>query len=142
MTTEKQTQANVMETDQSSYAVTIDVSGHTLIGDEPESAGGKNLGPAPYDLLLAALGECTCMTIRWYAKQKDWPLQRVEVALTHEKQKRDGQPTKVDVFTKKIKIYGPELSAEQRVKLLEVAAKCPIQRTLESTPQIGSEHAA
>lgn len=140
MTEEKITQAHIKETGQSAFAVTIDVSGHTLTGDEPGAEGGKNLGPAPYDLLLAALGECTSMTIRWYAKQKNWPLDKVEVALTHQKQKIDGQPFKVDVFTKTITLHGPQLDATQRTKLFEIADKCPVQRTLESTPQIRTEH--
>lgn len=95
-------------------------------GDEPVEAGGANLGPAPYDLLLAALGECTAMTVRWYAKQKDWPLEKVEVKISHQK------IDKVDNFEKEVILHGSNLSDEQRKKLIEVAAKCPVQRTLES----------
>ena len=134
------TKAHVAETGQSAYAVTINVSGHTLTGDEPEDSGGKNLGPSPYDVLLAALGECTSMTIRWYARQKNWPLEKVEVALTHQKQKVDEQPGFTDIFTKTITLHGPQLDATQRAKLFEVAAKCPVQRTLEGTPKIRTEH--
>jgi putative redox protein len=97
-----------------------------LKGDEPVEAGGANLGPAPYDLLLAALGECTAMTVRWYAKQKDWPLEKVEVKISHQK------IDKVDNFEKEVILHGSNLSDEQRKKLIEVAAKCPVQRTLES----------
>jgi putative redox protein len=79
----KTTTAHIVETGDSVFAVSIDVSGHQLIGDEPADQGGANLGPAPYDLLLAALGECTAMTVRWYARQQNWPLERVEVTLTH-----------------------------------------------------------
>ncbi len=140
--------ATVSENGQSTYAVDIAVSGHTLTGDEPESFGGKNLGPAPYDYLLAALGECTAMTVRWYAVQQKWPLEHVAVTLSHRKDKRDtldaetlsrlptpGQtgdrPTPmVDLFEKSITITGAGLTAEQKQKLHDVAAKCPIQRTL------------
>jgi putative redox protein len=115
----------VAETGESTYAVSIDVNGHTLKGDEPKSFGGRNLGPAPYDLLLAALGECTAMTIRWYALQKKWPLDKVEVKLMHQK------IDKVDTFEKHITVYGDQLTEEQRKKLVEIAAKCPTQRTLE-----------
>ena len=122
--------ATIAETGESTFAVDIAVSGHRLKGDEPESAGGKNLGPAPYDLLLAALGECTAMTVRWYAQQQKWPLEKVSVTLTHHKE------IKQDVFTKEIEIVGEALSEEQREKLIDVAAKCPVQRTLEGTPRI------
>ena len=135
----KITQAHVAETGESAFAVTISVSGHVLKGDETEGAGGKNLGPAPYDLLLAALGECTAMTVRWVARQKNWPLEKVEVALTHRKEKREGQKFPVDVFTKKITLHAPELSEEQRARLIDAAAKCPVQRTLEGTPEIRTE---
>jgi len=80
--------AHVEENGQSPYAVTIQVSGHELHGDEPVSFGGGNSGPAPYDMLLASLGECTSMTVRWYAKQQNWPLEKVEVNLTHFKENR------------------------------------------------------
>jgi putative redox protein len=118
--------AHVEETGESAYAVSITVSGHTLKGDEPLSFGGGNLGPAPYDLLLAALGECTAMTVRWYAIQQKWPLEKVEVKLSHQK------IDKVDTFEKQVIVHGDALTDEQRKKLVDVAAKCPVQRTLES----------
>lgn len=126
MSDKKAINAEVKETGESPYAVTITVSGHVIKGDEPESSGGGNLGPAPYDLLLAALGECTAMTVRWYALKHDWPLEKVEVSLTYRK------VDKVDTFEKKVMVYGDRLSAEQHKKLVDVAAKCPVQRTLES----------
>jgi putative redox protein len=118
--------ALVEETGESAYAITISVSGHTLKGDEPISFGGGNLGPAPYDMLLAALGECTAMTVRWYALQQKWPLEKVEVKLTHQK------IDKVDTFEKQVIVHGDKLTPEQRKKLVDIAAKCPVQRTLES----------
>ena len=128
--------AHIAETGKSAFAVSIEVSGHHLTGDEPVSEGGDDLGPAPYDFLLAALGECTAMTVRWYARQQNWPLERVEVTLTHAKGGIDGKSSKIDHFTKTIRVFGSELSDEQREKLIAVAARCPVQRTLEGTPVI------
>ena len=128
--------AQISENGKSAYSVDINVSGHVLTGDEPVSFGGGNLGPAPYDLLLAALGECTAMTIRWFARQRDWPLERVEVKMTHQKGEIEGRPGKTDIFTKTITLHGPELTEDQHRKLIDVAAKCPVQRTLEGTPVI------
>lgn len=130
MTEENLRRAYVTETGKSAFAVDISVSNFNLKGDEPVSAGGGGLAPAPYDLLLAALGECTAMTVRWYALQQKWPLDKVDVALTHHK---DGR---TDVFSKKITLHGAALSDEQRDKLIDVAHKCPVQRTLEGAPQI------
>jgi len=127
MTEEKTIYAHVIENGESAYAVDIDVSGHRIKGDEPVEAGGADLGPAPYDTLLAALGECTAMTVRWYARQKGLPLEKVEVKLSH----RKGEGKK-DFFTKEIILHGNSLTEEQRRKLIEIAAKCPVQRTLES----------
>ncbi len=124
--------ATVEETKDSLYSVKILVNNHQLIGDEPEDYGSKNLGPAPYDFLLAALGECATMTVRWLAIQKNWPLEKVEVHLTHEKK------DKIDFFTKKIIIHGEKLTSEQRQKLQEVAVKCPVHKTLMSEVVIES----
>ena len=130
MSEDKVITAHITETGQSAYAVAIEVNGHSLKGDEPESFGGGNTGPAPYDFLLASLGECTAMTVRWYAIQQKWPLEKVEVTLTHQK------VGKVDKFEKTITVHGDKLTGEQRQKLIEIAAKCPVQRTLEGKVEI------
>lgn len=130
MSSEKITTAHIVETGESDFAVSIDVSGHNIKGDEPQDAGGRDLGPAPYDLLTAALGECTAMTVRWYALREKWPLEKVEVKLTFKK------VDKVGVFEKQVIVHGDKLSDEQRQKLVEVAAKCPVQRTLEGKVEI------
>lgn len=127
---EKETTAHIAENGKSAFAVTIDVSGFKIEGDEPVDMGGGDFGPAPYDLLTAALGECTAMTVRWYARQQSWPLDKVSVKMTHHKEGR------IDIFSKTITIEGPQLSHEQHKKLIEIAAKCPVQRTLEGTPVI------
>ena len=126
MTTDTKTNAYIEETGESAYAVNITVSGHALKVDQPVAGGGENLGPSPYGMLLAALGECMAMTVRWYSIQQEWPLQKVEVTLTHEK------VDEMDVFEKTIIIHGVQLTDNQRQKLMDVSAKCLVQRTLES----------
>ncbi|MBC3918931.1 OsmC family protein [Undibacterium sp. CY18W] len=127
---DKTISAHVIETGESNFAVDIAVSGHHIKGDEPLDVEGGNLGPAPYDLLTAALGECTAMTVRWYARQHAWPLDRVEVNLTHHKEGVQ------DIFTKEVILHGAELTEEQRTRLIAIAGKCPVHKTITSSPTI------
>ena len=119
----------------------INVSGHSIIADEPESVGGSNTGPTPYGLLLASLGACTSMTMRMYANLKKIPLEKVSVSLTHAKIYADdcedceSKSTKVDEITRTISMSG-NLSDEQRQKLLEIADKCPIHKTLHAEVKV------
>jgi putative redox protein len=119
------------------FAQEIQVGSHRLTADEPIESGGTNRGPSPYDLLLAALGSCTSMTISLYARRKHWPLEEVTVFLSHSKiyaadcaecETREG---KIDRIEREIQLGGA-LTAEQRSKLLEIADKCPVHRTLTS----------
>lgn len=126
----------VSETGESPFAVRIETGGHSLIGDETPAVGGADLGPAPFQLLTAALGECTAMTVRWYARQQNWPLEHVSVDITHEKITVEGSRRPVDSFRKTITLKGDALTDEQRKRLLDVASKCPVQRSLEGTPSI------
>lgn len=121
--------ARVEETHISEFSVAIEVNGHRLSGDEPVAKGGLNLAPSPYDYLTTALGECTAMTVRWYAKQKGWPLNHVAVELTHEKV-AGHESGKADIFRKSVTLTGDQLTEEQRQKLLDIAAKCPVHKTL------------
>jgi putative redox protein len=128
--------ASLKENGESPYACTIEVSGHALKGDEPVSMGGGDSGPAPYDLLAAALGECTLITVRMYAEEKNWPLEEVEVLVEFHKERIEGRPYPVDTYEKKVVLYGPDLTEEQREKLLEISAKSPVHRSLENAPII------
>lgn len=118
------------------YQQTVASGRHTLIADEPVAAGGADAGPAPFDFLLAALGACTSMTLRMYAERKGLALTRVSVALTHQQIDVEGQG-RVDRIERIITLDG-ELNPEQRQRLLEIANKCPVYRTLQSDIQIDS----
>lgn len=127
--------AFVRETRESLYSVEIDVDGHILKGDEPVADGGGNLGPNPHEMLLASLGECTAITVRWYAARNNIPLEAVDVTLTYRRDKIEGRTGPADIFTKAVHLAGP-LTAEQRAKLIDAAGKCPIHRLLQSGPVI------
>ncbi len=130
------TLAKIADAQGSPLAVAIDVSGHHIFGDEPVSKGGANLGPSPYDLLTASLGACTAITVRWYAQQKAWPLEHVEVEVEHSKIRLAGSEDVVDQFLKTVTLVGPGLTLEQRAKLLDVAQKCPVHKTLAGQSRI------
>ena len=128
--------ATAAETGESAYAVRLTMGPHEITGDEAVEVGGGGLGPAPFELLAAALAECTAMTVRWYARQQNLPVERVEVSVDYAKKVLAGATAPVDVFEKTIAIHGAQLTDEQRTRLLNVAAKCPVQRTLEGVPTI------
>ncbi len=123
------------------FRTELRAAGHTLLADEPESVGGENAGPSPYDLLAAALGACTVMTLRMYADQKQWPLEEVAARITHRKIHAadcadcETQAGKVDEFQRELSLRGV-LDATQRERLLEIANRCPVHRTLESEIKI------
>jgi putative redox protein len=131
----------VARTEASGFRTEILANGHPLVADEPISVGGSNTGPSPYELLSAALGACTSMTLRMYADRKGWPLEAAEVRLEHEKihcldcaQAAQGQP-KIDHISRELVLEGP-LDQDQRRRLLEIADRCPVHRTLHSEIQI------
>jgi putative redox protein len=127
----------VSENGRGPYQQTVYTGKHTLIADEPPALGGEDAGPEPMDFLLAGLGACTSITLRMYAERKDWPLTGVSVALTHDRLELDGGRGTVDCIARVITLEG-ELSAEQRQRLLAIANKCPMHRTLQSNTRIDS----
>ena len=134
-------QVVVQETRNSKFQQEITVGSHRLVADEPIAAGGEDTGPGPYDFLLAGLGACTSMTMRLYADRKSLPLDRVTVTLKHSRihamdceecETREGMLDQIDRI---ISMEGT-LDAEQRSKLMEIADKCPVHRTLTSEIRI------
>lgn len=131
----------VAETGGGRYQNRVTSGAHSLLADEPEAVGGNGSGPGPYDLLAAALGACTSMTLRMYAERKGWAMAPVSVRLTHEKihasqcaecETREGKIDRIE----RVITLDPALDAEQRQRLLEIADKCPVHRTLHSENQI------
>ncbi|WP_421763987.1 alpha/beta fold hydrolase [Ekhidna sp.] len=126
------------------YTTEIISGRHQLIADEPPSVGGDDYGPTPYGYLLSGLGACTAMTLRMYADHKGIDLKEVEVKLTHDKvHKQDGENSesskgKIDQIKRKIKLTG-DLTDEQRKRLIEIADRCPVHKTLEGKPEILTE---
>ncbi|MGA9768911.1 MAG: OsmC family protein [Blastocatellia bacterium] len=129
--------ADVIVSSDGLFKQQIAAGRHKLIADEPVEAGGTDAGPDPYSLLLAALGACTSMTLQLYARKKGWPLEKVEVSLSHSRiyakdceecKETEGKIERIERF---ISLTGP-LTEEQRARLLEIAQKCPVHKTLTS----------
>jgi putative redox protein len=134
-------QITVSESKKGKLSQEIKVGTHVLEGDEPIANGGNDIGPSPYDFLLAALGTCTSMTVRMYANFKKIPLDSISVKLNYEKIHAkdcvdcDSPNARIDHIDRKIELRG-NLTDEQRAKLLEIANKCPVHRTLTSKIEI------
>jgi len=117
---------------------------HHWISDEPARVGGNNAGPDPYEHLLASVGTCTAMTLRMYASRKKWPLENAEVQLKHGREHLtdcetcDENPTQLDVITRQIKLHG-DLNDEQRTRLMQIADRCPVHKTLTGQLEIRTE---
>jgi putative redox protein len=127
----------VVRGDADSFRQEITLGKHSLVADEPVSAGGSDAGPDPYDYLLASLGVCTSMTVGLYARRKQFPLENITVSLSHSRiyaidceecETKEGMLDRIDV---EIELTG-SLSEAQHTKLMEIAAKCPVHRTLTS----------
>ncbi len=138
LTTEKQV---ITSTGSNGYLTDIQIGPHHLLADEPESVGGSNLGPTPYGYLSASLGSCTGMTLRMYADRKKWELEDVIVHISHSKEHArdcedcEGPQSKIDVFDREIEIIG-NLDEQQIRRLMEIADKCPVHRTLHGKVEV------
>jgi uncharacterized OsmC-like protein len=127
----------VVRGDARSFKQEIVAGGRQLVADEPASAGGGDAGPDPYDYLLTSLGVCTSMTVGFYARRNQLPLENITVSLWHSRihardceecETKEGMLDRIEV---EIELTG-SLTAEQHAKLMEIAAKCPVHRTLTS----------
>lgn len=121
----------VSETGLGKFQAKVRTPGGEFTVDEPVEAGGLGSGPNPYDLLSAALGACTTMTIRLYAERKGWPVDSVIVRVVHHRDAPDGK----DRFAREIVLEG-QLTPEQRRRLLEIAEHCPVHQTLERGSEV------
>jgi len=127
----------VARTESTGYRTEILANGHALVADEPVAVGGTNTGPSPYELLSAALGACTTMTLRMYADRKEWPLEDVEARVRHSKVHcvdcgDTSKPnSRIDTFSREL-VFDGALDDEQKQRLLEIADRCPVHRTLHS----------
>ena len=131
----------VSETRNSKFQNTVSIGPHRLLADEPVAAGGEDTGPGPYDFLLTALGACKSMTMRLYADRKSFPLERATVTLSHSKihaqdcaecETTEGMLDQIEVL---IDLEGP-LDTDQYKRIVEIADKCPVHRTLTSEIRI------
>ena len=130
-------EARVVVTTGEGLRTEVSAGGHALVADEPENLGGTDEGPNPYDLLLAALGGCTAMTLRMYADRKGWPLESVTVRLSQDRihakdcEECETVEGRIDRIQREIELGGP-LEEKQRRRLVEVADMCPVHRTLKA----------
>ncbi len=134
----------LVRTGHGKFGTEVHTASHSFVADEPTSYGGDDTGPTPYDLLNAALGTCTAMTMKMYADRKNWPLEGSSVQVTHERNhhedcdhcEEEGEGAQVQALNVEIALHGDELSDDQRARILEIAHKCPVHRTLKGNLHI------
>ena len=132
MSTPKQVQVKI---GHNGYTTEITVGKHNLLADEPKEVGGNDLGPNPYSLLLSSLGSCTALTIKMYANRKEWKLEEVLVSLSHSKEYAkdcddcEQSNAKIDFIEREIELIG-DLDDTQKARLMDIANKCPVHKTL------------
>jgi len=130
-------EVTVSESGNGRYAEEIKIGAHLIYSDEPTDRGGTNRGPSPYELVMAALGACTAMTIRMYAERHDLKLSRTTVQLKHFKLPAINDAGALDYFERTIDLEG-DLTDEQRLRLLQISEKCPVGETLRHAVTIDS----
>ena len=123
------------------YSQLLTAGPHAFVADEPKADGGEGLGPSPYELLLWALGSCTAMTLLMYARRKGWDLAECSVHLTHDRvhakdcEECEEETGKVELIRREISLRG-QISEEQKERLLEIAGRCPVHKTITGSPTI------
>ncbi|MBT8389072.1 MAG: bifunctional alpha/beta hydrolase/OsmC family protein [Altererythrobacter sp.] len=138
-------QGVIVQTGNGKFGTEVHTVSHRFVADEPASYGGDDSGPTPYDLLNAALGTCTAMTMKMYADRKQWPFDGTRIHVTHERDHAEDcdhvldENVQIQALNRKIEILGDALDGEQRAKLIEIADKCPVHRTLEGHLHIHTE---
>lgn len=126
------TKVAVTSCDDTRYQQKIQAGPHIITADEPRSLGGDGTGATPISLLLAALGSCTSITLKMYAERKEWPLTGAETYLSHEKR---GDRDHID---REIILHGPDLTAEQRQRMMQIADMCPVHKMLSGSADIST----
>ena len=137
MTEKRQSTVTVAESGSGPYSQLVHVGRHILSADEPEASGGHDVGPSPYEYLLAGLGACTAMTLRSYVDRHSWGLRRTTVELWHEARPAADGRSMIDHFHRVIHLDG-DLTEEQRLRLFEIAERCPVSQTLRRSSVIDS----
>lgn len=123
------------------FTTQMKVGNHYMLADEPESYGGNDFGPSPYELVSAGLSACTAMTVQMYTKRKGWPLENIEVHTSYDKKHAEDcedcekDSAKIDTFEREIRLTGG-LDEKQKARILEIADKCPVHKTLHSETQV------
>jgi len=139
----------VVKTGHGKFGTEVHTRSHRFLADAPTSYGGDDSGPTPYDLLNAALGTCSAMTMKMYADRKGWPLEGVTVRVTHERDHKDEcdhvaameEGRQMQALHRSIELHGEDLDEDQRARLIEIADKCPVHRTLEGELHVHTERA-
>ena len=129
----------IVQTGHGKFGTEVHTVSHRFIADEPKSYGGDDSGPTPYDLLNAALGSCTAMTMKMYADRKGWPFEGARIGVTHERDHgddcadaiSDSDGKDIQALTRTIEVLGDDLTEDQRARIVAIADKCPVHRTLE-----------
>jgi putative redox protein len=129
MSETRQGMVTVAESGSGPYSQLVHAGRHVLSADEPDASGGHDVGPSPYEYLLAGLGACTAMTLRSYVERHNWGLRRTTVELWHETRAAADGKSMIDHFHRAIHLDG-DLVEEQRLRLLEIAERCPVSQTL------------